>query len=215
MPAPDARVAAVRAFPTAELNVHGPNERTIELVRSSGARVYAEIGVYRGDTAAAVAELLAGEGELHLFDYEDRVAPVAAALRAAGHGNVVAHANSRRLLDSYNWSLMQVLAAHPEPLFDYVFLDGAHTWALDALAFCLIDRLLRPGGIVDFDDFHWTLGGSPSMRPEVFPDVLELYTDEQIEARQVALVVDLLVRRDARYKEIAPAKAFRKLAASA
>ena len=205
----------MRAFPTAALNVQGPNERTIELVRTSGARVYAEIGVYRGDTAARVAELLAGEGELHLFDYEDRVAPVAAALRAAGHANVVVHANSRRLLDSYNWSLMRVLAAHPEPLFDYVFLDGAHTWALDALAFCLIDRLLRPGGIVDFDDFHWTLGESPSMRPEVFPDVLELYTGEQIEARQVALVVDLLVRRDARYEEIVPAKAFRKLAAAA
>jgi predicted O-methyltransferase YrrM len=207
MPAPD---GTLQAFPTAALNVRGPNARTVELVRASGARVYGEIGVYNGDTARCVAEVLGPAGELHLFDYADRVEPVAAALRGAGYGNVVAHANSRRLLDSYNWSLMRLLAARREPLFDYVFLDGAHTWALDALAFCLIDRLLRPGGIVDFDDYGWTLGASPSMRPEVFPDVVELYTDEQIAARQVALVVDLLVRRDDRYEEIVPDKAFRK-----
>jgi len=211
---PDAAAPAVRPFPTTALNVHGPNDRTVELVRASGARSYAEIGVYRGDTARRVAELLGGDGELHLFDYEDRVVPVAAALRAAGHGNVVAHPNSRRMLDSYNWSLMRLLAAHREPLFDYVFLDGAHTWALDALAFCLVDRLLRPGGIVDFDDYHWTVRASPSMRPEIFPDVLDLYTDEQIDARQVALVVDLLARRDGRYEEIVPDKAFRKRAAA-
>jgi predicted O-methyltransferase YrrM len=210
MPPPEA--PAMRRFPTSALNVQGPNERTVELVRASRPGVYAEIGVYRGDTVRSVAEVLGPDAELHLFDYEDRVLPVAAALRGAGHGNVFAHVNSRRLLDSYGWSLMRLLAAHEDPLFDYVFLDGAHTWALDALAFCLVDRLLRPGGIVDFDDYRWTLRGSPSMRPEVFPEVRDLYTDEQIDARQVALVVDLLVRRDERYEEIAPDKAFRKRA---
>jgi predicted O-methyltransferase YrrM len=199
-------------FPTTDLNVEGPNAATVELVRESGARAYAEVGVYKGYTTRAVAEVLNGEGEIHLFDFEDRLDPVIASLRAAGHENVVGHANSRRLMDSYDWSLMKVLADARQPVFDYVFLDGAHTWALDALAFCLVDRLLLPGGVVDFDDYAWTLGGSPSMRPEAFPDVRRLYTDEQIAARQVALVIDLLVRRDERYEEILPNKAFRKRA---
>ena len=116
-------------------------------------------------------------------------------------------------MDSYNWSLMRLLAKHDGPVFDYVFLDGAHTWALDALAFCLIDRLLIPGGYVDFDDYSWTLAGSPSMRPEVFPDVRRLYSDEQINQAQIALVADLLVRRDPRYSEVVPDKIFRKAAA--
>jgi predicted O-methyltransferase YrrM len=199
-----------RPYPDGDLNVGGPNECTVELFAASGCRRYAEIGVYRGDTAERIAQVLGGEGEIHLFDYADRVEPVAARLRAAGHGNVCAHGNSRRLLDSYNWSLMAVLAEHPDPAFDYVFIDGAHTWAHDALAFVLADRLLVRGGYIDFDDYGWTLASSPSMNPVAFPEVEALYTNEQIATRQVALVVDLLVRRDERYEEVVADKVFRK-----
>jgi predicted O-methyltransferase YrrM len=195
------------------LLVDGPNERTVAAVRETGTRTYMEIGVYLGATASAVAQVLGGQGEIHLLDFEDRVAPVAQRLRAAGHANVVAHANSRRALDSYNWSLMRLLRDGRAGSFDYVFLDGAHTWAHDALAFLLIDRLLKPGGHVDFDDYAWTLARSPSMSPTVFAPTRQLYTDEQIEAPQVALVVDLLVRADPRYVEVVSDKLFRKVAA--
>jgi predicted O-methyltransferase YrrM len=202
--------APMRAFPESDLNVEGPNDETVAFFARSGCRRYAEIGIYKGYTATRIAEVLDGDGELHLFDYADRVADVAAALRGAGHRNVVAHPNSRRLMDSYNWSLMKVLAEHEEPVFDYIFLDGAHTWAHDALAFALADRLLMPGGYLDFDDYRWTLRASPSMNPDAFPDIERLYSDEQIAARQVALVIDLLVRRDSRYEEIVEDKIFRK-----
>jgi predicted O-methyltransferase YrrM len=207
-------MSATRAFPESDLNVAGPNARTVEFFARSGCRRYAEIGVYKGHTALRIAELLAGEGTIDLFDYEDRLADVAARLREAGHDNVVAHPNSRRLMDSYNWSLMQVLAEHGGPVYDYVFLDGAHTWAHDALAFFLADRLLLPGGFLDFDDYAWSLRASPSMNPEAFPDVEQLYSDEQIDARQVALVVDLLVRPGGGYDEVEPNKIFRKRAAA-
>lgn len=202
--------AATRAFPESDLNVTGPNERTVAFFATTGCRAYAEIGVYKGDTALGIAEILGGEGEIHLFDYDDRVAGVTARLAAAGHHNVVGHPNSRRLLDSYNWSLMRVLDEHRGPVYDYVFLDGAHTWVHDALAFALADRLLLPGGYLDFDDYFWTLRESPSMNPMAFPDVERLYSEDQIGARQVALVVELLVRPDHRYEEIVPNKVFRK-----
>ena len=117
------------AYTLAPLNVDGPNLRTVEFFASTGCKVYAELGVYRGDTAGRIADLLAGEGEVHLFDYEDRVLPVAEALARRGHRNVVAHPNTRRTLDSYNWSLMKLLRDAERPIFD--------TWALDALAFLL------------------------------------------------------------------------------
>ncbi len=206
-------MTVARAYPETDLNVDGANARTVEFFASSGCRRYAEIGVYKADTALAVADVLAGEGEIHLFDYEDRVAAAVARLRAAGHANVVAHPNSRRLLDSYNWSLMRVLQERGDRVFDYVFLDGAHTWVHDALAYALADRLLAPGGYLDFDDYAWSLRASPSMNPQAFPEVEQLYSDDQIDARQVALVVDLLVRPDAAYEEIVPNKIFRKTVA--
>ena len=203
-------MTVARAYPETDLNVAGPNDRTVEFFAGSGCRRYAEIGVYKGDTALGVADVLRGEGEIHLFDYEDRVAAVVARLQEAGHANVVAHPNSRRLMDSYNWSLMRVLQEHGEGVFDYVFLDGAHTWAHDALAYAIADRLLVPGGYLDFDDYTWSLRHSPSMNPDAFPEIEQLYSDDQIDARQVALVVDLLVRPDERYEEIVPNKIFRK-----
>ncbi len=189
-----------------------PNARTIGFFKASGCRTFAEIGVYKGDTSLKIAEHLDGEGQIHLFDFEDNVAPVVSGLNAAGYENVVGHGNSRKLMDSYNWSLMRVLRDHPEPLFDYVFLDGAHTWPLDALAFLLLDRLLVDGGYLDFDDYWWTAARSPTMNPDAFPATSKLYTEEQIEERQVALVVDLLVRRDPRYEEVVENKIFRKRA---
>jgi predicted O-methyltransferase YrrM len=199
-----------QTHPETNLAVGGPNEQTVEFFAASGCRRYAEVGVYEGHTAERIAAHLAGEGEVHLFDYEDKVAPVAARLAAAGHENVFAHPNTRALMDSYAWSLMRVLEASDGPAFDYVFLDGAHTWAHDALAFLICDRLLEPGGYIDFDDYTWALATSASMRPEVFPDVRRLYSDEQIATRQVPLIVDLLVRRDARYEEIVTNKIFRR-----
>jgi predicted O-methyltransferase YrrM len=198
------------SYPSSGLAVDGPNNNTLEFFNASGASIYAEVGVYQGDTTLAIAEALGGRGEIHLFDFADKPQPVARRLKKAGHGNVVCHPNSRKIMDSYNWSLMELLRDRGEPLFDYVFLDGAHTWAADALAFLLIDRLLKPGGWIEFDDYHWTIENSPSMNPRAFPSVARLYTDEQMRAPQIKLVVDLLVRPDRRYKEVEENRLFRK-----
>ncbi len=39
----------------------------------------------------------------------------------------------------------------------------------------------------------------------------EMYIDEQMQATQVASIVELLVRRPGRYEEVVPNKIFRKL----
>ena len=123
------------------------------------------------------------------------------------------YGNSQRFNDSYNWALMQLIAAQRgRPLFDYCFLDGAHTVAVDALNFFLADRLLHVGGWMDFDDYTWRLRGS-SLDPDKVPAIAAQYTDEQIDAQQVKMIVDHLVRPDRRYEEVLRNKVFRKLAA--
>jgi hypothetical protein len=77
----------------------------------------------------------------------------------------------------------------------------------------LIDRLLKVGGYVDFDDYHWSLTRSGTQNPTILPTTKRMYTPEQIETPHVALIVDLLVKRDARYVEVVKEKIFQKVRA--
>lgn len=191
--------------------VEQANSYTIDFLRGTQCRVIAEIGVYKGHTSREIAKWLDGAGELHLFDFHDKVEAVAAELAESGYFNVRTFPSTYKLLDSYNWPLAKLLEEHTEPIYDYVFIDGAHTWAVDALATLLADRLLKPGGYLDFDDYDWTLAESPSLAPKVFPLTANLYTPEQIAARQVEMICELLIRRDDRYEEVAPNKIWRKI----
>ena len=195
------------------LYVPDPNDVTIEMVRSTGARRVAEIGIYEGATSAGIAHVLAErDGELHLFDFEDRVEAVLRRLASVEGCRVVGHGNSRKIMDSYNWTLGRLLDDPEPPKFDYVFIDGAHLWGIDALTFFLADRLLEVGGHIDFDDYIWSLALSATMKPAVLPITAEIHTEEQIESPQVALIVERLVRRDPRYEEVVADKVFRKTA---
>lgn len=170
----------------------------------------AEFGIWKGATSLKFAEFLDHQGQLHLFDYEDNVTSVAQALQGKGYSNVQTWGSSYKYLDSYNWSLMKLLEQTTTPIFDYVYLDGAHTWAIDALTFFLCDLLLKPGGYIDFDDYPWRLRGS-GLDPGRVPETRRLYTEEQIDAPQVKMIVDLLVKRNPAYREVLENKIFQKL----
>jgi hypothetical protein len=184
---------------------------TLEFIKKARPACYAELGFHNGDTARKVAALLAPTAVMHLFDFEEKCRRVGPLVAQAGSCRVVVHPNSELVRDSYCWSLMKLIAGSKEPIFDYVYLDGAHTWDVDALAFFLVDRLLKPGGFIDFDDYFWSIARSGSMNPEAFPRIREFYTDEQIAAPQVALIVELLVKRSGRYRTVVDKKLFQKL----
>jgi hypothetical protein len=198
-------------YPT-RVAVSGPNIKTVSFLGSLQPQpmCVGEIGIYRGDTSRAIADLLGSDGELHLFDFESTVDRVVHDLSDASC-RIIPHGNSAKLLDSYIWPLMRMLEEHDQPVFDYVFIDGAHTWHHDGFAFLLVDRLLKTGGYVDFDDYSWTLESSPSLNPTTFPATGDWYTPEQIGTAQVRKVVELLVRRDDRYAEVVEDKVFRKI----
>jgi predicted O-methyltransferase YrrM len=91
---------------------------------------------------------------------------------------------------SFTWRLMKMLEAEPVPTFDFCYLDAGHNWATTGYGFLLVDRLLRPGGWVIFDDIYWTYATSPTLRDS--PRVQAMPQDER-ETPQVKKVFDLLV----------------------
>jgi len=113
---------------------------------------------------------------------------IAAALQELGGGKLISVDNesahdrkptARQLLDkaglssfvdlhydetSYNWHLHNHWDDYLDDKFDMIFLDGAHNWDVDALAFFLGDRILKKGGWFLFDDIYWSYAGSPSLQ---------------------------------------------------
>ncbi len=185
---------------------------TLEYIQKGKYRAIAEIGVDSGRTSLQLARYLNNEGFLYLFDYEDKVNVAVSRLRAAGYQNVFGQPNSPKKLDSYNWSLMKLLQANRVPIFDYIYIDGAHTWFHDALAFFLCDKLLHIGGVIDFDDYDWCHAISPTVNPSVAHWIADDFTNEQIESRQIAMVIDILVKRDPRYVPVVENRIYRKTA---
>lgn len=186
-----------------------PNQQTLDFLATTDSEVIGEVGIGFGATSEGILRHLNGRGVLHIFDFESVTSFVGERLKQGNLTNFVVHSNTDRTHDSYNWSLMKALKDGLK--FDYVFLDGAHTWAHDALAFFLIDRMLKVDGHLDFDDYGWTIDRSPTVNPRIYPANRKLYTEEQMQAQQVKLVVDLLVRASGRYEEVVADKIFRKL----
>jgi len=58
---------------------------------------------------------------------------------------------------SYIWRLMKMLEDDPSPRFDFCYIDGAHDWFTDGFSFFLVDKLLKPGGMIIFDDLEGTV----------------------------------------------------------
>ncbi len=92
---------------------------------------------------------------------------------------------------SYTWRLMRMIDADPTPRFDLCYIDGAHNWFVDGLAFFLADRLLRPGGWVIFDDLDWTYASSPAAHNR---EKIKTMPPDERDTPQVRKVYELLVK---------------------
>jgi hypothetical protein len=185
----------------------GVRSRIERLIAANPNAVIAEIGVGIGATTLAIAEAMDGRGTLHLFDFDDALEELCADLAARGFTNVVPHGNTRRHWDSYQWPLTKLIDSGAGPMFDYVYLDGAHTVLHDLGAFFLIDKLLKRGGVLEFDDYKWHFGKSKWMVGQRF----DFIPDDQEDFMHVKFVLDHFVTRNPRYATMDKNRAYRKL----
>jgi predicted O-methyltransferase YrrM len=173
-------------------------ERISRFILDNHIREILELGFRHGVSTAYMAATLAGAGSGRIVTID---------LVSAKHNNpnieeLLERVGERKRVEvfyeptSYTWRLMRLLQEDPEPRFDLCYIDGAHDWFVDGFAFFLVDRLLRPGGWIVFDDMHWTYAGSPALGQT--NRVKEMPHDERT-APQVRLVYDLLVKTHPNY----------------
>lgn len=160
-------------------------------VRAHEIRNVLELGFCHGVSTCYLAAAVGAEGSVTTIDKLSArsLDPSAEALltRAGLKGRVSLHYEAR----SYNWRLMRLLESDPTPRFDLCFIDGAHSWLEDGFAFFLVDRLLREGGWIIFDDLDWRIATAPD--PKSRERSANMDADER-ETAQVRKVYDLLVR---------------------
>lgn len=183
---------------------------TIEFIKSRFGKYetfnFAEFGIYEGSTALAIADYFPN-CTLFLFDFHTTIEKYKH--RFVHHSERTNfYGNTDRYQDSYNWSLSKLIEISPNLKFDYVFLDGSHTFSIDALTFFMCKSMLKPGSYLDFDDYDWRLLGS-SLDPIRVPEIKLQYTGEQIGDYQVARIIDQFVKKDSDFNEIFSNKIYR------
>jgi predicted O-methyltransferase YrrM len=132
-----------------------------------------ELGFAFGVSSVYLASALEanGHGRLTSVDLEVAKERVPTAQESVDKAGLTHRVDFNYEATSYTWFLHDKLREQLrdgdriEPLYDFVFIDGAHTWDADALAFTLVDRLVKPGGWVLLDDLDWTLGDSAPELP--------------------------------------------------
>ncbi len=103
---------------------------------------------------------------------------------------------------SYIWELRKLIKHNIEnpdkaKLFDFCFIDGAHSFETDGFAFLLVDKLLNDGGIILFDDINWSYASSPTLKDT---DFVKQMSDEERNAEQINDVLELLVATNPNYE---------------
>ena len=100
--------------------------------------------------------------------------------------------------DGYLWWMKQQLELGSARRFSMIYLDGADDWFVDGFATLLLERFVKTGGVVIFDDLDWTFTSSAA------PDIVERVSSmsrDVAEEPHVRKIWELLILPDSRWGE--------------
>ncbi len=177
-----------------------------QLISSDNKLCVAEIGVGVGATTREIYSIVGNSGHIHLFDFGDTLRALQRELESEDIKNITIYPNTRKKFDSYNWSLANLLknqrSKGKAEIFDFVYLDGAHSFHHDAPAAVILKELVKKNGVILFDDYLWSFAASPTANPNVNKSTGDDYTEEQINKPHVALICDLFFDHDSNFEKL-------------
>lgn len=158
-----------------------------------------ELGIAHGTATCTMAAALEeiGAGRITAVDLAGaRFEPSAEAqLERCGLSR---YAEVVRMQTGYTWFLhdairKQTSGGECRPLYDLCIIDGPKNWTIDGCAFFLVDKLLKPGGWIIFDDYGWTYAGADATREATDGITHRELSDEERRTPQIREVFELLV----------------------
>ena len=172
----------------------------------------AEIGVDRGATTREIIKILSYGDVLDLYDFSNcTLVSDLENIKLLSECEINFYGNTRALYDSYSWTLakkyLQLFESGQDTkIYDAVYLDGAHTFHVDAPTACVVKELVKINGYIVFDDMYWNLANSPTCNTA---ENRNNFNTEQFNEPHVKLLVEVLMRSDNRYEEISDSDATR------
>ncbi len=155
-----------------------------------------ELGFAHGTSTCYMAAALAEKQAGHILTIDreearDLTPDIHETLARTGLGEFVEPVFAKT---SYTWELMKIIEKQTtegicRPCFDFCFIDGAHSWETDGLAFFLAGKLLRPGGWLLFDDLYWTYESSMGLKDS---EMVRNMPEEERATPQVKKIFTLL-----------------------
>lgn len=108
-----------------------------------------------------------------------------------------------RMKTGYNWFLHDEIKANSKgdvcmPKYDLCIIDGPKNWTIDGLAFFLVDKLLKNGATIIFDDYYWKYEED---REETDGITHRSLSKEEKQVPHVMEVFELLVKQHPSYGE--------------
>lgn len=175
-------------------------------ISSNRVQKVLELGTAHGVGAAYMAAALSEGGSLTTVDFDKAVFDPSPeeTLDKAG---VAAKVTLVREYSSYTWWLKKQIEHHSDksgncqPVYDFIYLDGAKNWTIDGMAVILAEKLLKPGGWLLLDDLGWMYSDDPSRRISDGITVRDLSADERSEPHLRA-VFNLIVAPHPSFTEL-------------
>lgn len=180
-----------------------------------------ELGTAFGKATVAMAAALDELGEGHIDTVELAIAEKrfwkGSCAKVAESAGLTAFINIHHENHTYNWFLKKKLEEQKrdntfEPCYDFVFIDGAHNFTVDGLAFHLCDRLLKSGGSILFDDLKYNVfdlnekqDRSNAIEIDTFDPRARVAKaqmgEDELKACHVGVIYELLVKTHPQYGE--------------
>jgi len=168
-----------------------------------------ELGIAHGTAtcymAAALQEL--GEGSITSVDLiETKNAYVPSAEEQIEKAGLSAFVQIMRTQTGYTWFLHDAIRRNTQGLrcqevYDLCIIDGPKNWTIDGAAFFFVDKLLKEGAWLIFDDYNWTYGAADNARQVTDGITHRLLSDEELHTPQIKEVFELLVKPHPNYSD--------------
>jgi len=160
-----------------------------------------ELGFFQGKSSAFIAAILNEMGRGHLTTIDllsilEKKPTIKDVLKDLNLEKFVTYYFEPR---SYTWRLMKMIEKNPKPIFDFCYIDGGHNWDNTGFAFFLVDKLLRPGGWIVFDDLYYNIEENAKKPGKQLSEWAKKLPEEERKTCQIFKVWKLLVKQNSNY----------------